>query len=78
MYIMYLTREPLVSVPLTAGKISTIKEIAPYFTRAGALFFVLNYRYDKGNYSTKHDDKRKQVTVCNHKHQPPFFRPAAA
>lgn len=77
MDIMYLTREPLVSVHLTAGKISSIK-IAPYFTIAGALFFVLHYRYDKGNYSTKHDDKSKQVTVCNHKHQPPSFRPAAA
>ena len=74
---MYLTRELLASVRLAARKISTIK-IAPYFTRAGALFFVLHYRYDKGNYSTKHNDKSKQVTVCNHKHQPPFFRPAAA
>ena len=62
--IIYLTREPLA-------------KIAPYFTRAGALFFVLYYRYDKGNYSTKHDDKSKQVTVCNHKHQPPFFCSAA-
>ena len=52
-------------------------EIAPYFTRAGALFFVLYYCYNKGNYRTKHDDKVKQVIVCNHKHQPPSLRPAA-
>lgn len=53
------------------------KNSALLYQSRGAIF-VLNYRYDKGNYSTKHDDKRKQVTVCNHKHQPPFFRPAAA
>ena len=74
--IIYLTREPLASAHLAAGKIFNYG-IAPYFTRAGALFFVLYYRYDKGNYSTKHNDKSKQVTVCNHKHQPPSLRPAA-
>ena len=56
--IIYLTREPLASAHLAAGKIFNYG-IAPYFTRAGALFFVLYYCYDKGNYSTKHDNKRK-------------------
>ena len=69
--IIYLTREPLVSAHLTAGKICT-KKIAPYLTRTRALFFMLKNCYNKGYNSTKHDDKSKQVTVCNHKHQPPF------
>ena len=75
--IIYLTREPLASAHLAAGKIFNYG-IAPYFTRAGALFFVPKNCYNKGYNSTKHDDKSKQVTVCNHKHQPPFLRPAAA
>ena len=40
--IIYLTREPLASAHLAAGKIFNYG-IAPYFTRAGALFFVLYY-----------------------------------
>jgi hypothetical protein len=34
-------------------------KIAPYFTRAGALFFVFINHYNKGYNSTKHDDKSK-------------------
>lgn len=77
MYIMYLTREPLASAHLAAGKICNYKNSALLYQSRGAIFVPKNC-YNKGYNSTKHDDKRKQVTVCNHKHQPPFFRPAAA
>ena len=48
-------------------------KIAPYFTRAGALFFMRksnNKSYD----CTKHNYKSKYITVCNHQHQPPFTK----
>ena len=59
-HIICLTREPLTSERLAAG--NSISKIAPYFTRAGALFFVSYKRYN----GTKHNHKREQVHVCNH------------
>lgn len=38
--IIYLTREPLVSVHLTAGKISVIRNSALLYQSRGAIFYV--------------------------------------
>ena len=46
--------------------VKAIQKVAPYFTRAGALFFVSENRYNKGYNGTKHDNKREQVRICNH------------
>ena len=54
----------------------SVQKAAPFFTRAGALLFAFNVD-NKSYYCAKHNYKCEQVTVCNHKHQPPFFRPAA-
>ena len=40
LHIIYLTREPLVSVHLTAGKISVIKNSALLYQSRGAIFYV--------------------------------------
>ncbi len=73
-HIIYLTREPLVSVHLTAG--SRAQKVAPYFTRAGALLFACNVD-NKSYNSAKHNYKLEKFLICNHKHQPPFLRPVA-
>ena len=54
----------------------SVQKVAPYITRAGELLFAF-YVDNKSYYCAKHNYKCEQVTVCNHKHQPPFFRPAA-
>ena len=61
----------------TPGRRQNVAKIVPYFTRAGALFFVSENRYNKGYNSTEHDYECEQIRICNHKHQPPFFCQAA-
>lgn len=63
--IIYLTREPIASAHLAAGKISVIRNSALVY-QTGALFFVSKNRNNKGYDCTKHNYKREQVRVCNH------------
>ena len=57
-------------VQLAAGKIVLLQKIAPYFTRARALFFTCKID-NKSYYDAKHNHKLNQISICNHWHQLP-------
>ena len=56
LHIIYLIREPLVSVHLTAGKISVIKNSALLYQSRGAIFYVC----------IKIPDDKMVMPVCGH------------
>lgn len=67
-HIIFLTREPLVSEYLTAGRLG-LQKVALHLARTRALLFACNVDCKSYN-GANHNYKLNQIRICNHSTSP--------